>query len=195
MKPIIFCIVILIMVMQYVKSQDSLNLYKEGVRPYYKAKLHSIGGQTRRGYLMAIKDSAVFISEETKETKESHVHPDPFHKTRFTGDSTMDRTHYYLNRYDYKIIASIGIMDQKTKSRTIVLGAVVGIVIGAILGISDGSDQGLFALTAGEKGLIAVILGGGVGALAGLAISPALEKKYLINGDWKNLEEVKAGLK
>ena len=89
----------------------------------------------------------------------------------------------------------MGIMDQKAKTRTIVLSAIVGIVIGAIIGISDGSDQGLFALTAGEKGLVAGIIGGGIGALAGLAISPALEKKYFINGDWKNLEEVKAGLK
>jgi hypothetical protein len=30
MKPIIFCIVIFIMVMQNVKSQDSLNLYQPG---------------------------------------------------------------------------------------------------------------------------------------------------------------------
>jgi hypothetical protein len=31
--------------------------------------------------------------------------------------------------------------------------------------------------------------------LTGLAVSSAFEKKYLINGDWKSLEEMKASLK
>jgi hypothetical protein len=195
MKPCLFPFIIFIFLLSSAISQDSLNLYKEGTRPFYKAKLHSISGQTHSGYLMAIKDSAAFISEESREAKKSHLQPDPFHKNRFTGDSTMDRAHYLVNRYGYKMIETIKIMNQKAKSHSIILGAVMGGVIGAIIGISDGTDHGLFALTAGEKGLIAGILGGGVGALTGLAISPALEKKYFINGEWKNLEEMKASLK
>ncbi len=194
MKPYLFLIIFIFLLLS-AKSQDSLNLYKEGTRPFYKAKLYSFGGQTHGGYLMAIKDSAAFISEETMEAKKSHLQPDPLHKTRFTGDSTLDKTHYLINRYDYKMIETIKITNKKSKTRTIVLGAAVGIIIGAIVGISDGNDQGLFALTAGGKGLLGGILGGGVGALAGLAISPALEKKYFINGQWKNLEEMRAALK
>jgi hypothetical protein len=195
MKPYLFLLIIFVFLLSSAKSQDSLNLYKEGTRPFYKAKLYSFDRQSHSGYLMAIKDSAAFISEETLEAKKSHLHPDPFHKNMFTGDSTMDKTHYLVNRYDYKMIETIDIMNQKAKSRTIILGAFVGVVIGAIIGISNGSDQGLFGLSNGGKGLVVGILGGGVGALAGLAISPALEKKYFINGDWKNLEEMKAGLK
>jgi hypothetical protein len=34
-----------------------------------------------------------------------------------------------------------------------------------------------------------------VGTIAGFATSSAFEKKYLINGDWKSFEEMKADLK
>ena len=185
MKQLIFCIFLLSL--QNVKSQDSLHLYKEGTRPFYKAKLYLYGGQFHKGFLISVKDSSVFISEEKIEFAKKRPVPEPFHKTQFTGDSVKDRSHYDISQYHYKTIESISIMNQKAKTRAIVIGAVVGIIAGAIIGVSQGSDQGLFGFPAGAKGLYIGILGGGVGALAGLALSASFEKKYTINGDWKNL--------
>jgi hypothetical protein len=194
MKPFIAYIVFTTLFLQNLKSQDSLISRENEKHNFYKVKIILFQDQTIKGYLMAIKDSSVFVSEKNMIARKRNLGPDPFHKSMFTGDTSLDKNNYILNRYNYKLIESIKVTNQKIKTWTIVTGAVVGIVVGAIIGISNGSDQG-FLESSGAQGLLVGIIGGGVGALTGLAVSSAFEKKYLINGDWKNLEEMKASLK
>jgi hypothetical protein len=181
--------------LQNLKAQDSLISRENDRHTYYKARINLFQGQTIKGYLMAIKDSSVFVSEKNIIAKKRNLGPDPFHKSMFTGDTAMDKNNYILGSYNYKLVESIKVTDQKIKTWTIVTGTVVGIVIGAIIGSSNGSDQGFLGLPAGAKGFLVGIIGGGVGALTGLAVASAFEKKYLINGDWKSLEEIKTSLK
>ncbi len=195
MKQFITYIVFTIIFLQNLKSQDSLTSQDNDKHSFYKARINLFQDQTIKGYLIAIKDSSVFVSEKNMTAKKRNLGPDPFHKSIFTGDTSLDKNNYIINRYNYKLIESIKITNQKTKTWTIVTGAVVGIVAGAIIGSSNGSDQGFLGLSSGAKGFFVGIIGGGVGALTGLAVAGAFEKKYLINGEWKSLEEMKASLK
>ena len=195
MKPFTFFLSFCFLFLQQVKSQDSLKLQMNGLPVYYKAKLDFIQGHSMSGHLLDIKDSSVFISQENKAARKKALGPDPFHKSVFTGDTAADKKYYTINSYNYKLIESIKVTNPKTKTWIIVGGAVVGATIGAIIGIKNGNDPGSPGLSAGAKGLFVGILGGGIGALTGLAVANLCEKKYLINGDWRSLEEMKASLK
>jgi len=134
---------------------------------------------------MAIKDSSIFTY-----TKKD-ARPDPLHKEK--GIRNMETN---WTSYNYKMLVSIKVNNQELRAWTIVTGAIAGIVAGAIIGKNstsasgfEGSASGAFAVVLG------VLVGGGVGSLTGLVVASAFEKKYLINGDWKNLAELKASLK
>ena len=195
MKPFIAYIVFTTLFLQNLKAQDSLISQENVKHASYKVKIVLFQDQTIKGYLMAIKDSSVFVAVKNLNANKKNLGPDPFHKSMFTGDTALDKNNYMQNRYNCKLIEGIKVTNLKTKTWTIVTGAVIGIVVGATIGIRNGSDQGILGLSSGAKGILGGILGGGVGALTGLAVSGIFEKKYLINGDWKSLEEMKADLK
>jgi hypothetical protein len=195
MKPFTIYFIFSVLFLQNLKSQDSLKSKEDKTHPLYKVKLYLSQGQITKGYLMSIKDSSVFASEENITAKKRNLKPDPFHKSIFTGDTAWDKNNYTISKYNYRLIESIKVTNLKLKTWTIVTGAVAGVIVGAIIGIHNGSDPGFLGISSGTKGLFVGILGGGVGALTGLAVASTLEKKYLINGDWKSLEEMKAILK
>ncbi len=100
-----------------------------------------------------------------------------------------------INRYDCRMLSSIRVTNTKAKTWTVVGCAVAGIIIGAVIGVSQGPDQGLFALDAAAKGIALGIVGGAIGTLVGFAIAATEDKKYLVNGNWESLQELKAELK
>jgi hypothetical protein len=51
-----------------------------------------------------------------------------------------------------------------------------------------------FLRMAGEKAFVGGVFGGGAGVLVGAVIGRSSEKKFLINGEWESLQEMKASL-
>jgi hypothetical protein len=195
MKPFIAYIVFTSFFLQNIKSQDSLGSRENEKHGLYKARINLYQDQTFKGYITAIKDSSVFLSEKNMAARKRNLGPDPFHKSIFTGDTSLDRKYYTVNKYNYELIESIHIINRKVRTLSLVTGAVAGIIVGTIIGGNHASDQGFGGLSSDIKVAMDVIVGGGVGTLTGLFTANMIEKKYLINGDWKSLEEMKAGLK
>jgi hypothetical protein len=166
---------------QNVISQDSLQTRKpEQHKPVYSARIYLPGTQNFTANLMDIKDSSIFTWQKKTSS------PDPFHKHSM---SMFDEAGW--EKYDYKVIQSVKI--RKKTLRAILIGS--GAVIGALSGWAIGTNKQQNGFeNAGQPVLLAFLLGT-AGALTGLAMSSAAEKKYLINGDWKNLDELRATLK
>ncbi len=194
MRSIIVCLLLSILFLQLAKAQDSAQSLESVKHRYYKVKLFLTGGLTEHGYLMGIHDSAVYVSVEKIHYGGKYL-PDPFHDHMFKGDTARDKKHFDINRYDCQMLSSIRVINTKAKTWTVVGCAVAGIIIGAVIGVSQGPDQGLFALDAAAKGIALGIVGGGIGTLVGFAIAATEDKKYLVNGNWESLQELKAELK
>ncbi len=183
MKSLTICLAVSFLFLQNTKSQDSLQLKKEKHHSIYKATFFLLQGQTMKANLMAIKDSSVFVYQK------SLVIHDRYHRNIY------DESQW--EKYNYKFIEGIKVNSKKTRSWLIPTSIVTGIIAGALIGKStatNGSD-----LESGYSAIgsvfLGAILGGGIGTLAGFVISSSLDRKYLINGDWKSLEELKASLK
>jgi hypothetical protein len=194
MKQFFAYLIISIVSMQNAKSQDNLKSSTVQLPSFYRAKIYTMQGQMAKGRSIIISDSSITMSQRNT-NKHGVTGPDPLHKAAYTGDTTLDKKYYTINNYHYNFIKSVQVRNQKLKAWTIVTGMVVGIVVGAIIGYNNGDDQGWFALKAGEKAVVGGFLGGGLGAVTGLIVSSAFEKKYMINGEWKSLEEMKASMK
>lgn len=181
MKYITVCLACAVLILQSAKSQDSLK-YKEAETPHptYSIKLNLLKDQSFTAHLMDIKDSSVFVFQIKSAA------PDPFHKnTKLMNiDSNWDQ-------YNYRFITSIKVHNNKLRTWTILTGVVVGAVAGILITKSSGSDPYGGAAVV----VLGFLLGGGVGAVTGVIVSSAVEKKYLINGDWKSFKEMKASLK
>jgi hypothetical protein len=186
MKPFTTCVILAGLFLQTVKGQDSVQSKRaETGHRIYKIGLILPGGQHLRAWLMAIKDSSVYLYIKPTGS------PDPFHKDarRMKYDSTWDR-------YKFNYVESIKVNNRKLRTWAIVSGGIIGMTAGIIVGSHSGNGSGLEGATSDFMGgLLGALIGGAVGSLSGLVVASSLEKKYMINGEWKNLEELKATLK
>jgi hypothetical protein len=166
--------------LQTVKSQDSLkpvNSKDTIMTPsFYMAYVYQPQHRAVKGYLVTIEDSSIFISQNKTPLSFANVNL------------------AYSEKFDYKSIQKIRLNKPKVLGSSILIGAVVGIIAGALIGYASGDDSGWFALTAADKAFVGGLIGGGAGTLVGTIIGKASEKKFLINGDWKSLEEMKESL-
>ena len=166
--------------LQTVKSQDNLkpvNSQDAVLKPtIYMAYIYQPHRRSVRGYLVTIEDSSLYISQNKMPLSFANVNL------------------AYSEKFDYRSIQKIRISRPKVLGRSILIGAVAGIIAGAIIGYASGDDSGWFALTAGDKAIFGGLIGGGTGTLIGASIGKESEKKFLINGDWKSLEEMKESL-
>jgi hypothetical protein len=180
MKHLTFLFALSAFTMQQVKSQDSSRIASPGdtlISPvFYKASIFQTFHQVSKGYLVTISDSSVFLSENKI-------------PVRFENVNTA-----HFGKFDYRNIEKIKLSKPHVKATALIVGAVVGIGVGAIIGYSNGDDTGLFAATAGEKAVFGGLVGGGAGVLIGGIIARASEKTYLINGEWRSLQELKDDL-
>ncbi len=94
----------------------------------------------------------------------------------------------------YKSVREISLTKPRAMGRNILVGAVVGIVIGVLIWYAQSSDSGWFGLSSEDKAVLGGFIGAGAGCVVGAVIAKASEKKYMINGEWKNLEEMKEAL-
>jgi hypothetical protein len=180
MKRITLVCAISLICLQTIKSQDSLNAVQtpgQVIKPVvYKTFVFRFHQSTVTGYLANIKDSSVFVSA---------------YKTPLNFDLSKPD---YLDKYAYRSVRKVIIRKAGIMGESIVLGAVVGIVVGALIGYASGDDSGWFALSASDKALVGGIIGAGAGTIIGASIAKSSEKKFLINGEWKSLEEMKTTL-
>jgi hypothetical protein len=163
---------------QSVRSQDSLKTTKSPVKTeqIYKAYIFEPDKKKpAKGYLVTIQDSAVFISPY--ESKRALNFTDPKLNS--------------LLKFDYHSVQRMKVFNPKTLGRCILIGAVAGIIAGAIIGHAGGDDTGWFGLTAGQKAVVGGLLGGTVGTAVGAIVGQSYVKEYLIDGEWRSLEEVR----
>jgi hypothetical protein len=182
MKPILCSSLFCLFFLQTVRSQDSSashSTYNAIIKYHFKGLLKTTSFQ---GYFVTIEDSSLFVSASKMPI--NFMNPE-------LGS---------LQRIDYRNLESAKIYQRQKNVLTIVLCTLVGAGIGALIGHGSGNDsnnfnaQTLVPLDAGQKALIGALIGGGAGSLIGVVITKAQEKKFLINGEWKNLEEMKATL-
>jgi hypothetical protein len=180
MKPLTLTCVLTILILQAVKSQDSLktalptDTAVQGI--FYKAIIYMTNFVVAKGYLVTVKDSSVYISQTKKPLSFDHVNP------------------AYLKKIDYRSIGEVKINKSHAMGTSILVGALLGVVTGAVIGYASGDDSEWFGLTAGEKAFVGGIIGGGAGTLVGALIGKTSEKKFLINGEWESLQEMKEDL-
>ena len=195
MKQLLTCLVLSMAFLQNATSQDDLKPSSVQLPSFYRAKLNTMQGQMAKGRSITINDSSITMWLKNT-NKHGATGPDPLHKAAYTGDTTHDKKYYTINNYHYNSIKSVVVTNKKLKTWIIVSGMVVGIVVGAVIAYNNGDDpNGWFAASSGTKAVAGGILGGGLGALLGVFVSSAAEKKYMINGEWKSLEEMKASLR
>jgi hypothetical protein len=186
MKQITVFLVFSLLFLQNVKSQDSLKpKVAETPHTIYIVRLNFTTDESLRDHMMAIKDSSVFMYQKKSAS------PDPLHK----GKALMNVESNW-DRYNYKIIKSIKVNNKPLRTWSIVSGTVIGMVAGVLIGKNASNGTG-YVGSVNSAGAIALglLLGGGAGAITGLVVASSFEKKYMINGDWKSLEELKATLK
>ena len=186
MKQITVFLIFSLLFLQNVKSQDSLKP-KEAETPktIYMVRLNFTTDESVRAHMMAIKDSSVFMYQKKSAS------PDPLHKGK-----AMINVESNWDRYSYKSIKSIKVTNKPLRAWTMVSGTVIGMVAGVLIGNSGNNGSGYGGAVNSAAGVVlGLVLGGGAGLVTGLVVASSLEKKYMINGDWKSLEELKATLK
>jgi hypothetical protein len=154
------------------QAQDSIHVHHT-----YHAKITLLSAEEVKGYLTGISDSALFISSL----------PRALH--------SMAMSDNYTEKFDYRNIGELRIQPKGTMGKSILIGAVTGLVAGLIIGAvsytpPQNEAEYLFnppkAAVIAAAGLAFTGIGIGVGALIG-----SHHDKYLINGEWKNLQEIK----
>ncbi len=154
------------------QAQDSTRVHH-----IYLAKITLLTAAEVKGYLAEISDSALFISSM----------PRALHSTA--------TSYKFTQKFDYRNIGEVRIQPKGTMGKSILIGAVTGLVAGLIIGAisytpPQNDAEELFNPPKGAviaaAGLTFAAIGTGVGALIG-----SHHDKYLINGEWKNLQEIK----
>jgi hypothetical protein len=177
MKRISLVLTLSLFFLQIVKSQDSLFKYKSYNIVVHQVMPGTLKTSVLKGYFATIQDSALYVSGSKIGMSFNHVNTE------------------YLQKIDYKSLTSVKLYDHSKSPMTMVLCMIGGAAIGALIGAAGGNDTGWFALTAGEKAFVGGLIGIGTGALVGTIIVHSGDKKFLIDGEWKSLEEMKESLK
>jgi hypothetical protein len=183
MKPMTICLACSFLFFQNIKSQDSLKT--GGVKTYQAllARIKFSETQNMKVYIMAIKDSSVFVYQKASDKQ------DPLQSTNIYNESNWDS-------YNYRFIQSIKVRNKKIRSWLLPVTIVGGAIAGALIGNANAQKSAGIPGAANQVGAIVLggLLGAGVGTLTGLLICDASDKKYLINGDWKSFEEMKKNM-
>ncbi len=164
--------------LQTARAQDSLSRPKtyNAVIKYLPEGF--VKPSVLKGYFVTIQDSSLYISQSQMQVNFENANLSRLHKL------------------DYRNLVSAKLYSRTKNVLTIVLCTVAGAGIGALIGQAGGNDTsnlGLFG-SAGEKAIVGALIGGSVGSLIGVVVAKTREKNYLINGEWKSLQEMKEGL-
>ena len=182
MNRLMLTLVISFFILQTVKSQDSsiaVTSKDTVVNPReYNVVIKQVHAGDLKGYFASIQDSSIKITVVPGRKRFSFADPEA----------------PYFQKIDYKSIITVKLYQKKKKNTIVLLSMLIGATAGAIIGYAQGDDSGWFALTAGGKAFVGGLLGVGVGAAVGGLIAAGTEKEYLINGEWKNLQEMKESL-
>jgi hypothetical protein len=183
MKPITFISVYCILGAMHLKAQDSLKT-QETTHPPVKIRIDFPGGQTIKAPLMAIRDSSLYIYEKSIAGKGHSQHVNIYDQSQWDG-------------YQYKFIQSVKVYNKSLRAWLIPTTIVAGVLAGALIAKSTNHSPGGWESGYNAAGAVFLggVLGGVVGLTTGMLIASSAEKKYMINGEWKNLAQLKADLK
>lgn len=182
MKRLTALLILSLFFLQNLKPQDSLKPKQaQSTQPVYSIRLYLPGGQNMKVWLMDIRDSSIYVFQ--KQSSKA----DPLHKHNMNDTSAWDK-------YDYKYVVRIKIMDKKLRTWSVLGGMIIGFGAGYLIASNRTISAGLSGIGDVAGNYLIVILGTGVGAVAGAIVASSIEKKYQIDGDWKKLEEMKAAL-
>lgn len=155
--------------LQSTKKDKKLKIYKTWISFNNEPKvMHGA-----LGVLYEINDSSIMISNSLVK------------KDYSSGN-------FRLSDISYKNIDYIKLRAKNNVGKGALIGTISGLIIGGILGFGSGDDnpEGLFAMTAGEKAVLAgtglAICGAAIGALCGL-----IQIKIPINGNLENFNRNK----
>lgn len=177
MKPLTLSASLFILFIQTTKSQDSLLIAKlQDTVPKistYVARVNRYHNPLAKGYFATIRDSAIYLSRVK---------------------TYMDFGNYntsQLEKIDFRVIHEVRLSKPFAMGKNMLIGAAIGIVIGALIGHAQTSDSGLFGLSSDDKAVLGGFIGAGAGCITGAVIAKVSEKKFLIKGEWKSLEDMK----
>lgn len=184
MKQILFLLIACLAVSGNAKSQDSLKITEGISNKPVTARINLPQGQYFNCFIMAIHDSSAFIYQRGT-AKHGH----------FQRENIYDQSAW--QKYQYSYIESVIVRNHSLRSWLIPTTIVVGVLAGALVGGSLSKNKnGSLDQVAASTGSIILggIVGGVVGTATGLIIAGSSDKKYLINGEWKNLQQMKESL-
>ena len=148
------------------------NIYKITVNPGAPTSL--------KGFLGTITDSAVYLS--------SYPVLPQFGQTSVDG----------MQKFDYRSLQQIRMQRKAAVGRGVLVGAIVGLVVGVVAALvtyqtpTQNNQYGsLFEPSQGEVLLGMGILGATLGVGTGAIIGAVSGKNFYIDGEWKNLAEMK----
>ncbi len=146
----------------------------------YKITIHSGVSNPSKGFLGTITDSAVYLSAY------------PVH-LQF-GQTGLDD----MQKFDYRNIQEIRMQRKAAVGKGVLVGAIVGLVVGVVAALASYQTPqqnnqyiSIFEPSQGELLLAGGILGAALGAGTGAIIGAVSGKKFYIDGEWKNLAEMK----
>ncbi|MBS1948611.1 MAG: hypothetical protein JST47_12670 [Bacteroidetes bacterium] len=158
----------------HISAQDSIPEKKT----FFRAKVFTLNAESHSGYLYAISDSALFLSNSKQ--------PLCFYGA-FKGSSL---------KFDYSDIEALKLHKKGKIWKPVVVGAVTGMVIGAVIGFAGGDDPkgSLFYTSAGDKALFAGTALGLAGGVTGLIIGLAANKTFVLKGKKERYNQMRNAL-
>ena len=154
----------------------------------YKSTINLNSDNIKKGYLININDSAVFLSKKPL--------PLNFNIPYTETASTIN----------YSSISSISLKRKGSVGRGALFGALSGFALGTIIAVADGDDPYIppeqdffgignaFRLNTGEKIFVYGLSSATSGVLIGLVVGALTKKKFTINGQKEGLKRMRTKL-
>jgi hypothetical protein len=170
MKSLKILLTILILVNSSLTAQDTLQ--KRNI--VFKVHIDDIHFKTSKGYLAAMNDSVIFLSDNPLKFSIAN--------TNFNG----------LRDFDYQIIGQVRLQRKASVGRGIMFGTISGFVIVETYVLITSSQQTTYNFNTLERTIFLAVPGAILGGIIGAAIGAAIHKTFVIDGIRQKFKEMKS---